>query len=181
MPTLLNAQPTAPSIHRLSYWPQRPKAKKIETNKPNQRPPKISETEHHQHYRQHQQRPQQPQQQHFQFALPQRQHLSTYRDKGVPREHYLRPILFVGKGPKLAQTQQEQAGIVGTLPVSSASKHQKTASSEHGERRAAPIERPPSHPASQLRNLTLRTYLYLPMYVCLALRPIPSTERNRNS
>ena len=71
-------------------------SKKIETNKPNQRPPKISETGHHQHYRQHQQRPQQPQQQHVQFS-------ATSASASVVtkfREHYLRPILFVGKGPK---------------------------------------------------------------------------------
>merc|ERR1712157_567272 len=69
--------------------------KQVETNKSNQRPPKISEAE------QHHQRPQQPQQQHVRFSA------TSVSASVVTKFRHLRPPPFcqVGKGPKTLSIQ----------------------------------------------------------------------------
>merc|ERR1712087_1079079 len=69
--------------------------KQVETNKSNQRPPKISEAE------QHHQRPQQPQQQHVRFSA------TSVSASVVTKFRHLRtPHSSVGKGPKTLSIQE---------------------------------------------------------------------------
>jgi len=87
--------------------------KQVETNKSNQRPPKISEAE------QHQQRPRQPQQQHVRFSATSAS-ASVVTKFRVPTPATLDSVSGYGKGPKILLLQchyKEPARSKNYVPV----------------------------------------------------------------